>query len=419
MKKYDDYNPETKYALINSEDIRRIRRARHGKAFRKVLLGGALLAVSFAAGLNFRQSHDFVTSYELSNILAELSIEQEQSVNAVLLQAEDMILSTAVYNNPADIFNAVDNSVVSINITSQQRHLFGGLMESYSAGSGIIFHQTNERIYIVTNYHVVSGASSVTISLDDINESPASYVGSQPQMDIAVISVLRQDLASAGIVGYKIATFGDSSAMNIGNFVMAVGNAYGEGKSATLGIVSAMDKNITVDGGIRLTVLQTDAAINPGNSGGALVNTSGEVIGINTARLMTARSEGMGYAIPSNDVVNILSQIMQQGDVATPFLGVNIFTINEQTREYNNLNDVGIFVQGVFQGFAAYEMGLLPGDIITHFNNQRVYTSEELGRHISASAVGSQVELRVVRNQQVFWLSGVMSAYRGNGQTNF
>jgi serine protease Do len=324
--------------------------------------------------------------------------------------------STPAYNNAADIFRAIDNSVVSINVLTQQRQ-WGIIRDTHSAGSGIIFHETDERVYIVTNYHVVQNATHVMVSLDDVREVQARYVGGEERSDIAVIYVLRADLWEAGITNYQVAVFGDSDEMEIGNFVLAVGNAYGEGKSATLGIVSALDKVITVEGDVTLNVMRTDAAINPGNSGGPLVNTAGEVIGINTAKFMSGRSEGMGYAIPSNEVQDILRQVLETGDIQTAVLGIHLRTVTEELRVEHNLPATGIMVAYVIQGFAADEMGLAPADVITHFNGRRITDDAQLREMLRRTNVGSPIQVQIYRGNEQITLHGTMTGTRST--TNF
>jgi len=347
--------------------------------------------------------------------------EVEHMMNALLAEVDrqnaQTVASAGGYNNAADMFAAIDNSVVSINVVQQQMRL-GGIQDRHSAGSGVIFHETPERIYIATNYHVIQGAHMVTISLDDICTVPANFVGGDERSDLAVISVLRSNLAAAGINNYQVAAFGDSDAMEIGNFVLAVGNAYGEGKSATLGIVSALDNTITLDVGIVLNVMQTDAAINPGNSGGPLVNTRGQVIGINTARFFSAHSQGMGYAIPSNEAWTILTQILETGNVVRPVLGVTFTTITPELQYLHNLPATGVFINQTVGGYAAAYMGLLPGDIVTHYNGTQLADSDHIRQLIAQTPIGTEITITAIRDGHEISLRGIMTSYH-TSTTNF
>jgi len=334
-------------------------------------------------------------------------------------ESDLIFVHSTAYNNAADMFRAIENSVVSINMTAthQQFHM---IREVQGAGSGIIFHETDEHIYIVTNYHVVENATSVTISLDDVRTAPANFVGGYESSDLAVISVLKSNLEQAGITGYELAAFGNSDNIEIGNFVLAVGNAHGIGQSATLGIISAKNRNINIGSDIELNVIQTDAAINPGNSGGPLVDTFGQVIGINTAKFMSDRSEGMGYAIPSNEVVKVIQQIMERGNMQTPMLGVTMATVTQELRDEYNLDDVGVLVADIVRGMAASNMGIMRGDVVTHYNGIRVMTSGELGRLISQTEVGATIEITVLRfgRGEPLTMTGTMTAY-STSTTNF
>jgi len=385
--------------------------AKQAKAFLALLVIGVL---GFAFGMNFRRG-DYIPRYEVEAMFAQQQASLDQ-LNSRTVELSDVI-NTPYFDNAADIFRAIDNSVVSVNVMHQRRQ-FNRVIDSHSGGSGIIFHETDENIYIVTNYHVVQGAVSATVSLDDIRTAPARFVGGQHQSDLAVISVSRVDLVAAGITDYQVAVFGNSDNMEIGNFVIAVGNAYGEGKSATFGIISAQDKFITLESGIILNVLQTDAAINPGNSGGPLVNTRGEVIGINTARLITARSEGMGFAIPSNDAVVILNQFLQTGSIRSPFMGLSTSLVTEEIRTHHGLDATGLLVQNVVDGFVAQQMGLVQGDVITHFNGREITSHRIFGELISQTGVGGNVRLTVMRNGQQLELTGIMTG-RDDTDTNF
>jgi len=412
MNEYDN-----KYALIDSVEMARLAKERRAKTAkrRKVCVFAALCAImvsSFTLGWQMSTpNEDFVSRQEMEQMMSLLAAEMERQNSQAI---ETISMSSSGYNNAADMFAAIDDAVVSINVIQQQMSL-GRTQDRHSAGSGVIFHETAERVYISTNYHVVQGAHSVTISLDDVRMVPANFVGGDERSDLAVISVLRENLRNAGINNYTVATFGDSDAMQIGNFVLAVGNAYGEGKSATLGIVSALDNTITLDVGIVLNVMQTDAAINPGNSGGPLVNTRGEVIGINTARFFSAHSEGMGYAIPSNEAAVILNQILENGNVVRPILGVTFTTVTQELRDLHNLAATGVFINQTVRGYAAEHLGLLPGDIVTQYNGVRVANSDQLRELITQTPIGGQIEMTVVRDGGgEAELRGVMTSYHAS-----
>jgi serine protease Do len=298
--------------------------------------------------------------------------------------------------NVSDIVKRVSDAVVSINVTVISENYFHQTTETPGAGSGIIFSEDKEKVYIATNEHVISQANSVTISTDDKTEVEAHFVGSDEESDLAVIYVNKADLKEKG-VDYKLADFGDSEVLRVGDSVVAVGNAMGEGKTATSGIVSAINKQITVDGKT-LDVIQTDAAINPGNSGGALANAAGEVIGINTAKLSANRVEGMGYSIPSNSAKKIIEELINSGSVEKPYLGIQGQSVTESVKEMYNLPSLGVYVAEVIEGGAAAEAGLQPFDIIVGFNDTKITSLDELSSAIADSSVGDEVTIHIYRN---------------------
>ena len=331
-----------------------------------------------------------------------------ETANAPYAQTEQLgyspslLVSSSANVSIVDVVKRTANSIVSINVSSTvtMQNFFGrGAFEreAQSAGSGVIFFENDEKIFILTNFHVIERADAVTISIDDERQAPANFVGNDRTEDLAVISVLKSELAEAGITDYTIATFGDSDMLEVGETVVAIGNAIGEGKSATAGIVSALHKIIPIDG-IYYDVIQTDASINPGNSGGALVNTSSQVIGINTAKISGNGVEGMGYSIPSNTVKTVIDQIMTNGSPQKPFLGIEGQDITEDILAANMLlPGLGVYVRGVYQGSGAAAGGLRANDIIVGVNGESVTTMEQLTSIIQELGVGGTAAIEVFR----------------------
>jgi len=328
----------------------------------------------------------------------------------------------------ADVYDAVKDSVVSITVTVEVTFDGRGggeaaMLERSSAGSGIIFYENDEHVFIVTNFHVIENAVRCLVSFDGEDMVPAIFVGGDMMLDIAVIAVGKTDIIELGIGGYTVATFGDSDAVRIGDQVMAVGNALGIGKSATLGIVSMLDRQIDVEGS-RFNGIQTDAAINRGNSGGPLVNMSGAVIGINAVKFSGSTVEGIGFAIPSRDFLKILVEVMDYGFVRRPFLGVSWrFSDLMEIREMESaaahiIPEAGILVTRTVPGFAAYEMGLLAEDIIVNFNGVYIKDGDHFVEMIQGSEVGAELVLIVLRvtddEIEYVTLTGKMSNYTVN-----
>ncbi len=186
------------------------------------------------------------------------------------------------------------------------------LEETSSCGSGVIIASDDDYFYIVSNQHVVEGATTLSVSFVDNTVCQAQLCGTDEEVDIAVLKVARSDLSADTISQIAVVDIGDSDSLEVGEQVVAIGNALGYGQSVTTGIVSALDRSVTNENGSTSTYIQTDAAINPGNSGGALLNMDGELIGINTAKLSSTEVEGMGYTIPISDVLELIGQLMKQ-----------------------------------------------------------------------------------------------------------
>ena len=267
--------------------------------------------------------------------------------------------------------------------------------DSNGAGSGVIFNEDDQYVYIVTNNHVVADASTISVSVTGKETLEASLVGTDSTADIAVVKVLKSAFKDAG-VEYKVADFGDSDKLKVGESVIAIGNALGEGKSATGGMVSVLNKTIEVNNQA-LNVIQTSAAINPGNSGGALVNYDGQIIGINTAKTSTSVAEGMGYAIPSNTAKEIMNKILTDGTTPKPYLGIMGSDITDELSQMYKL-PVGVLVRQVLDGGAAQKAGVQEGDIITSFNGKTVMNMEALQNALKDAEVGSTVEMSIIRN---------------------
>ncbi|HWL23843.1 MAG TPA: trypsin-like peptidase domain-containing protein, partial [Ureibacillus sp.] len=247
-------------------------------------------------------------------------------------------------NSIADIVENTSKSIVGVvnYQQSQTTNWFGGpnaqaankeseTVES-GTGSGVVWKKENGKAYIITNNHVIEGAAKVEISLYDGTKTKADVVGADALTDLAVLAIDASD-APGGL------TFGDSDSVRPGESVLAIGNPLGLdfSRSVTQGIVSAINRTMSVDtsaGEWELKVLQTDAAINPGNSGGALINTSGEVVGINSMKISESGVEGLGFAIPSNDVIPIAEQLVKTGKITRPYLGVSLMNVSDIPQYY-------------------------------------------------------------------------------------
>ncbi len=273
-----------------------------------------------------------------------------------------------------------------------------------ASGSGIIIGETDDEYIIVTNNHVVSDADSIKVTFIDDTEVTAYLKGLEPSMDIAVISVLKSDLDDSTIEKIKVAELGDSNSLVLGQNVIAIGNALGYGQSVTTGIISALNREVTTSDGNTSTYIQTDAAINPGNSGGALLNMAGQVIGINSNKIGGSAVEGMGYAIPISSVRDIIIDLMgrdtlievNEDDIG--YIGIYLQEVTPEISAYYGIPE-GIFVSEVAEGGGAEKAGIQNGDIIVAFQGCTVTTDASLKKLIKYYAVGDEVEVTFMRNE--------------------
>lgn len=302
-----------------------------------------------------------------------------------------------------EIIKAVKPSVVSVSTKISGMTSYWGAFsvpfESEGAGSGVIFYSDDSRVAIATNYHVIENANTIYVTFEGDVSVPAKVIGTRSESDLAVLTVSWKDLNDAGIEQVTTAVFGDSDGLEVGSEVIAIGNAMGMGLSATDGIISMKEQTINVDGN-KLGVLQTSAAINGGNSGGALVNASGEVIGINTAKYNSAMVEGMGYAIPSNYIKPIVEELLKTGTQPKPYIGITGTNITEETAPKYKL-PVGALVLEVTGGGPAEKAGLQVGDVITQFDGKTVMDMDSLVEKVNAAKIGSTVDMYVIRDGDV------------------
>ncbi|MCL1787024.1 MAG: trypsin-like peptidase domain-containing protein [Defluviitaleaceae bacterium] len=314
----------------------------------------------------------------------------------------------------ADIIPQVKDAVVSISVLAASNRPFG--IDMPGSGSGFIFYEDADSVFIATNNHVIEGAHQITISLDDNENVIAHVVGTDPASDLAVIAVSKADLAEKG-VPFTVAAIGDSDIMRMGDTVLAIGNAMGEGQTVTKGIVSALDLTITVgDAGMRnritLDVMQTDAAVNRGNSGGPLLNHHGEVIGVVTAKMMGNDIEGMGYAIPMNEAYAILRQLKESGSVLQPFIGIQHEEISEFLRDLFSLPYSGMLIRAIVPDSPAEAAGLMENDLIIYFNGVRTPGRTAFVEALLSHRPGDVVTITVFRDGDTVDIELTLGAMR-------
>jgi len=284
---------------------------------------------------------------------------------------------------------------------------FGGGSQSYevpSSGSGIIIGENDTELLIVTNNHVVQDTVSLKITFVDDTAVDAAVKGTDPDTDLAVISVPLDQIPQETKEKIAVARLGDSDGLKVGQGVIAIGNALGYGQSVTVGYVSALNREIKTSDGNTRVLLQTDAAINPGNSGGALLNMKGEVIGINAAKYSSTEVEGIGYAIPVSGVQDILDELMNRktrSEVAEEkrgYLGIQGTTVDEDAAAAFGMPK-GVYVYKILKDGAAADSQLREKDIITKLDGMTVKSMQELQKFLKGYETGETIELLVQRQE--------------------
>lgn len=272
-----------------------------------------------------------------------------------------------------------------------------------ASGSGIIVAQNDSELLIVTNNHVVEDADSLEVTFIDGSKAEAAIKGLDVDMDLAVIAVPLDNLSKETKEAISIAALGDSDALELGEPVIAIGNALGYGQSVSGGMISALGRELTFNDGSKGTFIQTDAAINPGNSGGALLNLSGEVIGINSSKMGGTYVEGMGYAIPITAASPIISELMEREtrtmkveESKRGYMGIELQSVTDDASNRYNMPK-GVFVYSVEPGLAADEAGIKKGDIIVGFDGQKISSQEDLLDVIQYYRAGETVVLIIER----------------------
>lgn len=288
-------------------------------------------------------------------------------------------------------------SIVGISI-SYNISYFGRTQTAEATGSGVIISSDG---YILTNNHVVSSSDSsyyyevssatkVTVSLYGSDETyEATIVGTDEQTDLAIIKIDAE--------GLTVAELGDSSSVKVGEFVLAIGSPLGLDTSVTAGIVSALERDIDTGDGTTYHVLQTDCAINSGNSGGALVNSQGQVVGINTLKLSGTGVEGVGFAIPINDTIEVYEQLIEHGKVLRPYIGISGSNLSETTAKRYNL-PVGVYVEDISENTGASNSDLKIGDVITEVEGESIKTMDDLNAIKNKKNIGDILKLKVYRS---------------------
>ena len=349
-----------------------------------------------------------IGSYIIVTLYPDL-IDKKQSAVVIKQVEVSSVPGAAPITGPVSYATAVETAapaVVNIHTTKvitqrinplfddpRFRQFFGDVFKprqriENSLGSGVLISSNG---YILTNNHVIKGASEILVALKDGRTAQANIVGVDPETDLAILTISLENLPSIVV--------GKSDALRVGDVVLAIGNPFGVGQTVTMGIVSAKGRSHL---GINTfeNFIQTDAAINPGNSGGALINASGHLVGINTAIFSkSGGSQGIGFAIPTAIAKRVMEDILQLGHVVRGWLGIEPQDITTQLAESFGLkNTIGVIVAGVLRNGPADQAGIKPGDIITHINGNSVEDSNDALNLIASSRPGNKMAIDLLRN---------------------
>ena len=392
-KKFKSSNSNISYSSFEDSSKKRKEKKSGGAGF------GKTVVLPFACGI-LGAGIVIGTCFGVPSIRSDILGYVSEGDNSSSQTVNTQQISLLDYSNTAvGVAEKVLPSIVGINVTYSVNSIFyNNQSVATASGSGVIISEDG---YILTNNHVVNSSSSssyyelgkankITVSLyNDDTEYEAEIVGTDEQTALAVIKIDKDGLTAAEL--------GDSSSVKVGEFCMAIGNPLGLGSTVTDGIVSAVDREVTDEDGNTYVAIQTNAAINSGNSGGALVNSQGQVIGINTLKIAGDGVEGVGFAIPIDSTKDIYEQLIQYNKVKRPYLGIGGIEVDAATAERNNLVE-GIYVKTLENFSAAEKAGIKVGDVIIKADGQDIKTMDELNEIKNAKEIGDEITLTVWRN---------------------
>ncbi|MHC8515135.1 S1C family serine protease [Sporosarcina sp. ITBMC105] len=334
--------------------------------------------------------------------LLQTSTKQEEGVASVNTPQPNVTQTSANQSitNLSDMVEHASKAIVGVSNFKNAGNRFAGdaSLAEFGTGSGVIYQIGDEHAYIVTNNHVIEGSNKIEVTLHDGEKVQAELIGSDALTDLAVLKIPNKGVDTA-------LEFGDSDKLRAGDSVVAIGNPLSLDFSGTVtqGIISAPARSIdvkTTAGNWEMNVIQTDAAINPGNSGGALINADGKLIGINSLKIAENGIEGLGFAIPSNDVIPLVEEMMENGEIERPYIGIGLADLAEIPYMYvENLPEEvkgGVMVTNVDPSSAAGKAGLKQQDVITAINGETINNSMELRKHLySKLSVGDKATFTV------------------------
>lgn len=328
---------------------------------------------------------------------------QQENQNTNQQFSNSKTTSVKVNSQITEAVNKVRSAVVGVENLGSSDDPFSSANVKQGTGSGIIFQKSNDKALVVTNYHVIEGNKKVQVVLPLSNDKSktvqAKVLGYDQVTDLAVL-----EIDAAGVT--EVAEFGNSDTLQAGEPAIAIGNPLGPqfSQSVTVGVISSPKRTIDVTETTATDVIQTDAAINPGNSGGALVNAAGQVIGINSLKIAESGVEGLGFAIPANDAQPIIEQLIKQGHVPRPYLGVQLYDLQEMLPSaWDELKlpssvQNGVLIKTVEANTPAALAGMKSRDVIVAIDKQAIANSSELRKHLYTKKIGNKVDLTIYRN---------------------
>ena len=392
MPPYMNPEPVEKQEPVKKHEARK----KHPVLFRVIdaVVFGVIAALVFL-GCNYLYGYFFPKEAEEYSIV-QVAKETRPAADAVkTADSVETVLTTTT--DVSAIVEKVAPAIVQIDCMFNSNSYFGSY-QTPGAGSGIVLRKTDKELLIATNNHVVEKAASIKITFTDGTTADAVIKGTDSVADLAVVSVDISKLDKTFVDNVTVAKLGSSDDVRVGQMAIAIGNSMGYGQSTTVGYISAKDRTVKVDG-VDMILIQTDAAINPGNSGGALINVSGEVIGINSVKFASSQVEGMGFAIPISRAQKILDELGNRESLAPEekgYLGVHVQSVTSAIAQAYNW-PVGVYVTEVDEGLAAETAGIEIGDIIVRVNGVTVTTTTDLKTAISSYRAGTKITVTVMR----------------------
>lgn len=432
---YSGYTQQNNYSAqggqpYSAKDIQPRKKMGWGKRIAVLILCGLILGSSTAGAYfgvtylveKFTPAKGEQTAGTDLDVVEKIEKEPEISQAETIAPVQSGNVTVGVAYDVSPVVDNVMPAMVSIinNYTETVSSFFGQsyTQEGASSGSGIIIGETDTELLIATNYHVVEGSDSIEITFIDNTTANAYIKGTDPDMDLAVVSVTLDSLTAETKGSIAVASLGNSDELKLGQPVIAIGNALGYGQSVTTGVVSAIDRQISIEEGSTGSFIQTDAAINPGNSGGALLNMVGEVIGINSSKIGGSAIEGMGYAIPISAAEPIISDLSLQTtkikveEAERGYLGVEVADVTASNAQIYGMPQ-GVFIGRFTNDSAAQAGGMKVRDIIVGFDTFKISSYADLQEAMQYYAAGTTVTIEVMRVQDGEYISVLLEVTLG------